>query len=120
MNKQEIKKAINVIQNMDLSTFCDKEEAGKVVDVLTEHLQQQLTNGWIPCKERLPEVERVYLISIKNGAHNIIGFGIYDTEKKSWFADWLKNTNWKTQKVIVTAWQDTPEPYKEVSNDRSN
>lgn len=168
MNKQEIEKVINYMQNMDLSVFIDKDEACGVIDMVTKLLQQQLTNeseikrlqdeveslrnwnacekeqysdllksdkrrieleeeneelrkqltnGWIPVSERLPEIRQLYDVSLRYENFS----GIYEITR---MADYIGDGEWNIygpQPVIATrhimAWKNRTEPYKEVSHD---
>jgi hypothetical protein len=123
MNKQETEKAIGYIQNMDLSIFSDKEEACKVVDMITENLRQQLNNGWIPVTNGLPNKSGYYHITalrpeIKEEPFE--EFLFYDEGKtNNWLfiADGNEEEHQRWEEIFagkVLAWRN-PAPYKEIS-----
>ena len=109
MNKQEIKEAIEYFK---ADTFLDKH-----IKLAISVLEQQLTNGWIPCKERLPSFNDVCDIT-RNGVviEDVIYQGINDGEDT-----WLVHSSSGDYKYIpvysAIAWRNhiIPEPYKEVS-----
>lgn len=102
MNKQEIEKAIELLKR---STLLDweftTEEHDKALKLAISALEHQLTNGWIPVSDRLPNKEGWYLISIH----------------KNWVpvTDEFKNGHFMFYAGMTEAWQPLPEPYKEVS-----
>ena len=119
MNKQEIEKALKFFRGLmeggrcsvkDCET-CDAQETA--IDVL-EH---QLTNGWIPCVERLPNIGETVLltVAVNRGISHEYGSvdiaWICDKENKCFYG-----TDGKYSHDEAIAWQPLPEPYKEVSN----
>jgi hypothetical protein len=117
MNKQEITNAINFIHNTDLSVFIDKDKAEKMVDFITEILQQQLNNGWIPVSERLPEKTYKITATIKNKSN-----GYVFSERIRWISNefWWSNGNKISAKFEVIAWMPDGllEPYQEAANEQ--
>ena len=63
---------------------------------------ERMKSEWIPCSERLPEEQKLVLITRSNGEVCII----------RWNTWWYKQTKYPTIKPI--AWMPLPEPYKEV------
>lgn len=62
---------------------------------------------WIPCSERLPEDDGVYLVTIRSlidekVTMNVVGIREY-TVRNKWLSSWQ-----------VVAWMRMMEPYKEV------
>lgn len=72
---------------------------------IVNQVEQEHNNGWIPCRERLPEVEVAVLVTHQNGNVQIAQltktgtFVIYD-EECGWF------------RIPVTAWMPLPQSYK--------
>lgn len=66
MNKQEIEKAICVMENLKylLIDVLGNKNNEKEFDVAIEMLEKQLANGWIPVSERLPEKCGLYIVSV--------------------------------------------------------
>lgn len=101
-----------------------------VLDML-EQLQDDLEqdekeNGWIPVSERLPEDERMCLVTLKKvhgtseillGTSNCLRFGDagYWNEKEYGYLEWDKYSDGHggTRMYKIVAWRPLPEPYKE-------
>lgn len=68
MNKQEIEKAICVMENLKylLIDVIGNKNNEKELDMAISALEHQLTNGWIPVTERLPKEGR-YLVTTVYG-----------------------------------------------------
>jgi hypothetical protein len=127
MNKQEIEKAIETLKDFNECVRVKADGAYATIDFVEARvlaisvLQQQLTNGWIPVSERLPDSDvstRVYAtIRYKETGH-------IRTDRLHWFFGYFKNLNGSrlSEKYEVIAWKPDrlPEPYKEAPNDRSN
>ena len=69
---------------------------------------EQYNNGWIPCRERLPEPIRPALVTLRNWMNDryFVRVGRFHTD------------HWKTdegivENSVVIAWQPLPEPFKE-------
>jgi hypothetical protein len=126
MNKQEIEKAIGTIQN-DISQFKKLliEQPNSPVrerikseisayEIAVKSLTEQLTNGWIPVSERLPNTNDDYLL-----------YGYYHGNKNERIyvtRIYPFNTTRQRFEILddrVIAWQPLPLPesYKEVSHD---
>ena len=58
---------------------------------------------WIPCSERLPEVNERCLCTYEFNEGTCVDFGLYT--KRGWFVSG------------VTAWMSLPEPYKEGTHE---
>jgi hypothetical protein len=81
------------------------------VKMAIDALESQLTNGWIPVTERLPEEGR-YLVTTVYGEVKESEFG----SQKWWQIDnSMISLVWEEEPSKVVAWQPLPEPYKEVS-----
>ena len=59
---------------------------------------------WIPCSEKLPEKEVVYIITVHCEDRNFITFDNFCSYKHGW-------KEWSNQEVL--AWMPLPEPYRE-------
>ena len=64
------------------------------------------TNGWIPCSERLPELDGTYICTCQGIAESITL--IFSTHDNSW------NDEFEAEYDDVIAWKPLPEPYKEA------
>ena len=71
------------------------------------NLEKKANNGWIPCKERLPEDGTRVIACFKHGLV---------TELKYKSAGIFEGTNEYVAEVI-DAWQPLPEPYREEQED---
>ena len=113
MNKQKIKKAICVMENLKylLIDVLGNKNNEKEFDVAIEMLEKQLANGWIPVSERLPEkVHDKYLVTMKHRTLNeycIDCRNLY-SDYQFEYASAFERHNWE-----VIAWMPLPEPYKE-------
>lgn len=89
------------------------QEEINACDLAISALEQQLTNGWIPVSERLPNQEEsikyraVFLIQDKY--IDLPYMAIWNRIKNIWVDEDGDRIN------SVTAWQPLPEPWKEVS-----
>ena len=63
MNKQEIKKAIEILRKWYLMNAIVPDEDAMYFDKAIQVLEQQLNGGWIPVTERLPEENGHYLVT---------------------------------------------------------
>ncbi len=112
MNKQEIKKAVKILGNFISDEThrrkYDKEtviELSKALITLKEIAENQLTNGWIPVSEKLPDINQNVLVTCRNADIAIDFIG----EDGQWF--WEDGE----EGLATIAWQPLPEPWKEVS-----
>ena len=99
----------------------------ELTDELQEAIEQdEKENGWIPVRERLPEDEKEYLVTLEKvhgtpeklyGIANYLKFGNagYWNEKKYGYLEWDKYSDGHggTKMYKVIAWMSLPEPYKE-------
>jgi hypothetical protein len=109
MNKQEIEKAIEILQQ-DKISFETVNHGGfdrkiKSFDIAIYVLQQQLNNGWIPVKSRLPEEGTTVLASIskKYAGKSTVVIQTYSERLDYW------------KDGTILAWQPLPPEYQEVS-----
>ena len=62
MNKQEIENAIYELGKFATGETYDTEYTDlSIFDLAISAIEQQLTNGWILCKDRMPEEDGYYL-----------------------------------------------------------
>lgn len=134
MNKQLLEDAINgleqlkpVLQRMLIRTNYeglgreDAQELGEHFDIALECMQKQLTGGWIPVSERLPEENGHYLVT-----YHEWGKGDYLPEFDFTCIKILRFYRGEFKMPIccdnkidddigreVLAWRELPEPYKE-------
>ena len=59
-----------------------------------------MNHKWIPCKEKLPDQNGCYLVSVEN-----------DYERKYSKTAWFSNGHWFARQKVL-AWMYLPEPYK--------
>lgn len=78
MNKQEIEKAICVMENLKylLIDVLGNKNNEKEFDVAIDILEKQLNNGWIPVSERLPEDDNPVLVTARY-KEGVRGYFIY-------------------------------------------
>lgn len=84
------------------------ERVSKLVKEIAEEFatdKNVWNNGWIPCSERLPELDGTYICTCQGIAESITL--IFSTHDNSW------NDEFKSEYDDVIAWQPLPEPYKE-------
>ena len=110
--KQFIDKLIGRLEEKQKQTWLVLAErngyarAIEIVNQLAEEFATDInvvSNGWIPCSERLPEEEGYYLITILfYHLHNPLVMGCQFEDGEWWKID-------KDDKVI--AWQPLPKPF---------
>ena len=118
---KEIEKAIEdfkiCITDMEDITECEGMRKSFAVGI--EALEKQLTNGWIPVSERLPNEEKFYNVTIKTEYATLCEFCLFEVDMQKFYyvADGSisENQSWKEEAKYVIAWQPLPSPY-EVSN----
>lgn len=110
MTKQEIEKAIEELKDYKGDVF-KKTISRQAVDLAISALEHQLTNGWIPVTERLPDVHKRYLVSMKHKSLNdtFIDCRYYDPDHQFEYQDDFERYNWE-----VIAWQNLPKLYREI------
>lgn len=89
----------------------------EVVDKTIETLEQQKNSGWIPCKERLPQLRQYengepieYIIMLEGASVSTTGV---ITESEIWCdANWYRGESIPFETNVV-AWMDMPGAYKE-------
>ena len=121
MNKQEIEKAIDVLNGNKegfeslLKDQPDHPMRGSIehqidaLEMAISALTQQLNNGWIPISERLPEKGEKYLVTFQGKTVDTCQFinGHFRIYRE-------KMTH------LISAWQPLPDPYKEDKDAERN
>lgn len=99
----------------------------EMIEELQDDLEEdEKENGWVPASERLPEDERMCLVTLKKvhgtpeillGISNCLRFGDagYWNEKEYGYLEWDKYSDGYggTRMYKIVAWRPLPEPYKE-------
>lgn len=129
MNKQEIEKAIDDLDDLknceSISSSHFKEVHGKNLELAISALEKQLSNGWIPVSDRLPEPrsksfgdkqQRVDVLACqRNGMVKEMLFEFstqefWEAGDTNPISHWQEDDNGYGAEVI--AWQPLPEPYR--------
>lgn len=69
---------------------------------------------WIPVGERVPDNDRYVLLSFENFSMPSVGRYVGNEEEGGNFYNGDNETPLSKYGVIVNAWAELPEPYKEV------
>ena len=96
--------AVNgVIKDLRQAADTIEELSAKLHNANMERSTAYYNNGWIPCSERLPEKNDVYLVAINSygcPTRDVDGFSSQSVRK------------WEMYGKSVIAWMPLPEPYK--------
>ena len=96
--------AVNgVIKDLRQAADTIEELSAKLHNANMERSTAYYNNGWIPCSERLPEKNDVYLVAINSygcPTRDVDGFVSQSVRK------------WEMYGKSVVAWMPLPEPYK--------
>ncbi len=101
MTGQELNECIAEVKYSDMPEPAKK----KIMNVLYEQMHK---NGWIPCSERMPGKDGVYLATLDG---EIVGedkpfSGVAEFESGKWIDD-------EEDYQCIFAWQTLPEPYQD-------
>ena len=113
MNKQEIEKSIKSLKH-HVATWKGKFPSPhfEACETAIKCMEKQLTNGWIPVSERLPEEYGRYLVTTVYGKVKESEFDL----KKWWQIDNSTiSLEWEEEPNKVVAWRPLPPKYEEVS-----
>jgi len=107
MNRQEIEKAIRVINHYKSESNTPHIIAG--CEFAISALEEQLTNGWIPCKERQPEKSDIYLATFTEYGERYVERFYYSD-----IVGWMTPVAWQDEGRIdeILAWQPLPKPWE--------
>ena len=83
------------------------EEAIEIVNQLEEEYSAEVRGGWIPCNQRLPNCEKDFLVTLRDGEVKVAR---YEKEENIW-VDIIEGYF----EYPVSAWCELPEPYKKGS-----
>lgn len=93
---------VEMFRNASLEAVEDLMNNGDMVDLEVKQTE------WIPCTERLPEIERE---GQRRGWYlTTNGYGCVSLTQYEFYHDLLK-TGWQSD-IQITAWMPLPEPYK--------
>ena len=96
---QELKETIIEMRDNDGTLI--QQEVCKFLANLMDVLEKQITEGWIPVSERLPQDEQKVLVTTRSGNLIDVDTSIFYHASAYW-------------EHYVIAWMPLPEPYKEV------
>lgn len=88
-----------------ITAFVENYACGSDLDGLREAieaLKERPHGEWIPCSERLPEKNGVYLVTGENGHVFEYDYSDFTTHNEKW--SYCRNE--------IVAWMPLPEPYK--------
>lgn len=123
MNKQEIEETIAILKSMIPVYEMQRKTFGvNALKSAISSLQQQLTNGWIPVSERLPERGVMDITGLDYQSYTCtMKIGVYPTKVAS--CCFSKDGHWvwgnSNFDDYIIAWQPLPEPYKEGKDERN-
>lgn len=95
---QELKETI--IEMRDNDGTLTQQEVCKFLANLMDVLEKQITEGWIPVSERLPQDEQKVLVTTRSGNLIDVDTSIFYHASAFW-------------EHYVIAWAPLPEPYRE-------
>lgn len=78
-------------------------------DDLISRRRKERRMKWIPCSERLPELDREVLACTNDGYMYIA------KRYEPWDCEWYETLEYR-RLLTVTAWMPLPEPYKQEEN----
>ena len=99
-----LEKILEEIERLEDPYYKDYVDRKHVVDIIRSHMDEVKNDGWIPVEERLPEDERMVLVTCQTKK------GIRSTNRAYYDGAFWHGSGSMSS---VTAWQPLPEPYKE-------
>lgn len=81
------------------------------LDELADEVGELESPGWIPCSERLPEVDGMYTTTLSG---ELVG-----TEEPFVGQSYFEDGYWEEDGDCVIAWMPLPEPYREVTDEEN-
>ena len=97
---------------MPSENLCFDNQLSMAVCMAISALEHQLTDGWIPVSERLPEENSRVMICNSNGFVNLAEYKNYFGSMKYLQYDNVMGS-WHAYSEVI-AWQPLPEPWKET------
>lgn len=92
--------------------IADNEYGNAMVDMIES---QSKIGGWIPCSERLPENDNYILLSFENFTIPLVGRYEEDESGGAFYVG-DDEESCISQNIIVNAWRELPEQYKEQAS----
>lgn len=104
----DYREAIKAMENIK-EYWSYKPTEVEAATLAIEALEDQINNGWIPVRQRLPSIEE----SHKNDNRFIVTDGnrVYE-DSFDYLADGYNDPKWIYSSCQPIAWQPLPEPYK--------
>ncbi len=78
---------------------------------IVNQLAEEQNNGWIPCSERLPEVNTRVMCFTENKTYVFAEYGGADSHYLDTKDVWFSDKGWYRKDSII-AWQPLPAPYQ--------
>lgn len=101
--RQEASYALNTIRVSKNETWYSLYQ--KVLDVFSKLPSAEPEQQWMPCSEKLPEEDGLYLVTTSKGQVQVQVFNHNGNSEEYWMR-------------CNKAWMPMPEPYKEESEDK--
>ena len=98
-----LEKILEEIDRLDDPYFVGYIDRYEVKEIIRSHMDEVKNDGWIPVEERLPEDERMVLVTCQTKK------GIRSTNRAYYDGAFWHGSGSMSS---VTAWQPLPEPYK--------
>ena len=98
-----LEKILEEIDRLDDPYFVGYIDRYEVKEIIRSHMDEVKNDGWIPVEERLPEDERMVLVTCQTKK------GIRSTNRSYYDGAFWHGSGSMSS---VTAWQPLPEPYK--------
>lgn len=109
------------IKNQPIEQFVDNNGNWDLVQTVldccceaVDRVKEEYNNGWIPCGERLPEEDGVYIISFEECSGLIccaVAYFSLNHPKCKW---WDLESEYERYETVV-AWQPLPNPFKPIA-----
>jgi hypothetical protein len=105
----DIKKAIEALEELNIHPDQAEDTRFEMALIIALRcMQQQLTNGWTPVSERLPEKDGWYEITVYRKIDNVYFTRVVKYEGDFWYYEDGEVVHGK-----ITAWRERPKPYIE-------
>ena len=111
LEEEKMSYFLTIANTGDEKLDCAYEQVGDALDKAIEIVKQeaeQYNNGWIPCSEKLPELRKDVLVTVKyTGFMGMHGYWIktgHMEAENDWWGDCAGGE--------VIAWQPLPKPYQ--------